>query len=218
AALSLHDALPNSIYVLDSADGEWEEAGTLPRPLAYGVSVSTSRGLLCIGGGDADRHYKDVFMLKWENGSLHTEEMPALPAPMAFGSGVQIGDKVYVAGGLNSPDSPEPMHSFWVLDLAASEMSWQELPSWPGAPRMLSVAGTQEGDFFLISGANLVPDSTGKPVRDFLTDAYRFDPETAVWSRIADLPHATVAAPNPAVHLGQAHLLVFGGDDGSMFF
>src|SRR3546814_11830179 len=83
---------------------------------------------------------------------------------------------------------------------------------------MLSVAGTQEGDFFLISGANLVPDNAGNPVREFLKDAYKYDPESGAWTRIADLPRAAVAAPNPAVNLGQAHLLVFGGDDGSMFF
>src|SRR3546814_13415829 len=87
---------------------------------------------------------------------------------MAFGSGVQIGSKVYVAGGLNAPDSPEPLNSFWVLDLAVPEKSWQELPSWPGAPRMLSVAGTQEGEFFLNSGGNLVPDNAGNPVCELL--------------------------------------------------
>ncbi|HYH56193.1 MAG TPA: hypothetical protein VD772_06240, partial [Anseongella sp.] len=47
---------------------------------------------------------------------------------------------------------------------------------------------------------------------------YRYDPLAAAWTRIADLPRPAVAAPNPAVHLGQAHLLVFGGDDGSLFF
>ncbi|QEC52402.1 SSS family transporter [Anseongella ginsenosidimutans] len=211
-----HDA----VYVLESPTSEWELAGRLPHPLAYGVSVSTSRGLLCIGGGDSARHYSDVFLLKWENGNLETVEMPALPEPMAFGSGVQIGSKVYVAGGLSAPGAPEPMKTFWVLDMAASagNMEWKQLESWPGTARMLSVAGTQEDDFFLISGANLVPDASGGPVREFLKDAYRYDTETGTWTRIADLPRAAVAAANPAVNLGQAHLLVFGGDDGSLFF
>src|SRR3546814_18919753 len=105
-----------------------------------------------------------------------------------WSSDVCSSDLVYVAGGLNAPDSPEPLNSFWVLDLAVPEKSWQELPSWPGAPRMLSVAGTQEGDFFLISGANLVPDNAGNPVREFLKDAYKYDPESGAWTRIADLP------------------------------
>lgn len=211
-----HDA----VYVLPSPDQEWQRAGTLSRSLAYGVSVSTNRGLLCIGGGDAESHYRDVFLLKWENGSLKTEEMPSLPRPMAYGSGVQIGTKVYVAGGLESPDAAEPLKTFWVLDLGApaEQMAWRELPAWPGAPRMLSVAGTQEDDFFLISGANLVPDENGRPQREFLTDAYRFDPEGETWTTLAELPHAVVAAPSPAVNSGQAHLLVFGGDDGSNFF
>src|SRR3546814_3001050 len=82
---------------------------------------------------------------------------------------------------------------------------------------MLSVAGTQEGDFFLISGANLVPDNAGNPVREFLKDAYKYDPESGAWTRIADFPRAAVAAPNPSVTLGQAHFLFFGGEDASMF-
>ena len=30
--------------------GKWTKAGSLPRPLAYGASVSTQWGVLCMGG------------------------------------------------------------------------------------------------------------------------------------------------------------------------
>ncbi|MHC4157227.1 MAG: galactose oxidase, partial [Planctomycetota bacterium] len=51
------------VYVLAGPDGQWRESGTLPRPLAYGASVTTAEALICIGGSDAERHYSDVFKL-----------------------------------------------------------------------------------------------------------------------------------------------------------
>src|SRR5690606_41575143 len=140
-----------------SPDKEWQRDGTFSRTAAYGVSVSTDRGLLCIGGGEAQRHYLDVFLVKWEIGSMKTEEMPSLPRPMAYGSGVQIGTKVYVAGGLESPDAAEPLETFWGLDLGApaGQMAWQGLPAWPGAPRSGLVAGTKELFILRIAGTTL---------------------------------------------------------------
>ena len=46
-----------------------------------------------------------------------------------------------------------------------------------------------------------------------LTDAYRYRPGQG-WTRIADLPHAVVAAPTVA--WDDHHILVFGGDDGRL--
>src|SRR3546814_18308373 len=129
---------------------------------------------------------------------------------MAFGSGVQIGSKVYVAGGLNAPDSPEPLNSFWVLDLAVPEKSWQELPSWPGAPRMLSVAATKEGELFLISGDNLVADTARNQVREFLTDAYKSERDTGGRMDNERYHRAAVGAQQSTVKRDQAHLQIFG--------
>jgi len=65
----------------------------------------------------------------------------------------------------------------------------------------------------VISGAELHPDSTGKPVRRYLRDGYRYRPGEG-WEPIADLPHPVVAAP--ALAYGSSHILVFGGDDGEL--
>ena len=53
----------DAVYVLDKPNGRWAVAGTLPRPLGYGVSVTHNNGVVCVGGSDADRHYADVFRL-----------------------------------------------------------------------------------------------------------------------------------------------------------
>src|SRR5215211_7728693 len=41
------------VWVLESPEGLWREAGTLPRALGYGVSVTWRGSMVCVGGSDA---------------------------------------------------------------------------------------------------------------------------------------------------------------------
>lgn len=204
------------IFALENAGGQWKQVGELPRPLGYGVSITWRDGLICIGGNDANRHYADVFLLRYQNGTVSLENLPSLPQPLANACGVLIGDKMYVAGGITHPGDSSCEAAFQVLDLSqpSAQRKWVTLPSWPGAPRMLAVAGTQEGAFYLFSGVQLVKDSLhGNSRRIYLKDAYKYLP-TGGWSRLADLPEAIAAAPSPAITTGQAHLMIIGGDNG----
>ena len=203
------------VFALAQPDGTWQQAGLLPRPLAYGVSVNHGGSLVCIGGGDKERHYADAFRVEWVGGTTQTTELPPMPRPAAFFCGALVGQTVYVAGGLEHPGAATTMKTFWALDLsqAPGARAWQELETWPGRPRMLAVAAAQAGSFFLLSGVDLVEGEDGKAEREYLTDAYRYEPGKG-WSRVADLPRAVAAAPTPAVSLGQSHVLVLGGDSG----
>jgi N-acetylneuraminate epimerase len=192
----------HAAYLLPSANSHWRLAGTLPRRIGYGVSVSTDRGLVCIGGTDAHRHYADVCLLQVSREKLSTRSLPPLPMPMAYGCGALLDGVLYVAGGMEAPDSTSAMRRFWALDL------------WPGPARMLAVAAVQNGAFFLISGVALVADAGGKSIRSYLRDAYRFSP-AAGWSPIADVPKPVVAAPSPAAPFARSKILVLGADDGS---
>lgn len=204
----------DTVFVLEKPEGPWKLVGRLPRPLGYGVSLSTKKGVVCVGGSDAERHYADVFILRWEKGELKTSELPVLPKPCANFCGALLGDTVYVAGGIETPGATQGLRTFWSLDLGSAEPQWQELEPWPGPARMLSVAAVQDQSFFLVSGAELMADAQGKPVRRYLTDAYRYRPDRG-WTRVADLPRAVVAAPTPAPALGQSTFLILGGDDGT---
>jgi SSS family transporter len=209
----------DKIFVLEQPNGQWKEAGKLPHPLAYGVSVTWQDGVIIAGGSDATKHYNEVLWLRYKNGAIETENLPALPTPIANACGIVIGSKLYIAGGTKEPTATQASTNFWVLDLArpAAQRAWKTETPWPGPGRMLAVAGTQEGAFYLLSGVTLTKQRGDSAVhRTFLKDAYRFIPGKG-WSRIADLPQSVAAAPSPAFTTGQTHLLVFGGDNGKYF-
>jgi len=202
------------LFVLESPEGVWKDAGKLPRPLGYGVSISTVDGVVCIGGSNAQRHYADCFRLQWRDGKTKTTALASLPKSCANVCGAMIGNTIYVAGGLESPTATCTLRTFWSLDLADSNAKWQELEPWPGSARMLATAAVQGETFFLCSGADLKPLEDGKSVREYLRDAYSFHPDRG-WNRIADLPRAAVASPTPAAVWGKSMFLVVSGDDGT---
>ena len=204
----------DSVYVLDNPAGQWKSGFRLPRPAAYGVSLTTPEGIICIGGGDAKRHFTDVFRLSWDGKAIHFQTLPSLPRPCAFMCGALAARTVYVAGGIDKPDAVECMNTFWSLDLSDPKAGWRELDPPPGSPaRMLSVAGSADGSFYRFSGARLFPGPDGKPVRGYMRDAWRFTPGKG-WHRLKDLPRACVAAPSPAPVSPGGRLLVVSGDDG----
>ena len=203
----------DTIFILDQPDGRWVTAEKLPRPLGYGVSVTHGGGVVCVGGSDARQHYADAFKLEWKDGRIITIPLPPLPRPLANACGALVGDTLYVAGGQEQPDSKHSLRSIHRIDLASPRPVWQELEPWPGAGRMLAVAASSDGCFFIAGGAEFVTDENGKTRRRYLNDAYRYDPARG-WQRIADLPYPVVAAPSPAPNEAAA-FYILGGDDGS---
>lgn len=204
----------DSVFALEETNSTWRVAGKLPRPLAYGLSVSIPDGVLCAGGSDAQRHYADVFVLQWMNGQLRKRAMPPLPTPCANMCGALIGNVLYVAGGLASPSATNALKSFWSLDLNEQKPQWRALESWPGRPRMLAAAGSHAGSFYLFSGVDLHGGDDGKAVRTYLRDAYQYTPQKG-WRRLADLPRAAAAAPSPAP-VQNSRFLIVSGDDGTL--
>jgi N-acetylneuraminic acid mutarotase len=204
----------DKICVLEKPDGEWRSGGLLPRALGYGVSITTDKGLVCIGGADAERHYIDAFLLEWIAGKIRRTALPALPQACAYASGAMVGKVIYVAGGTATPTATQALKTFWALDLSARHPQWRELAAWPGPERMLSVAAAQGGAFYLFSGVSLSAAPDGGPQRAYLKDAYGYQPNKG-WARLADLPYPVAAAPTPAAAFGKSEIVIFGGDDGS---
>ena len=221
----------NDVYVLEKeADGKpksnWFTSPRLEllKSSAYGVAISTEKGLLCIGGCDAERCHDDVFRLQWlpEERELKLQRLPNLPRPLAFMGGAMVDDIVYLMGGQEKMGG-DATNNFWSLDLSKpdAELAWEELPPWSGPPRILPLAASQsngENDcLYLFSGRN--PHS--EKATEMLTDAYRFDPSDKTWSPLAEIstgdgqPRCIMAGT--CAPIGVAHILVFGGADGQRF-
>ncbi len=187
----------------------------LPHSLAYGVSVSTDDGVMCIGGCDGRQYFSDVFLLKWDSKreELEIEEMPSLPRPLAFMAGAKVGQEIYIAGGQERDGTSTS--NFWSFDLRTSR--WRELPALPGPDRLLSVAVCQndgkEDLFYLFGGLNF--DSSGN--KKILTDAHCYSPKNEQWGRVTNITsdgtHAYSVAGATAAASGVNHIMIFGGAD-----
>ncbi len=201
----------DDVFVLRPGEGRWQGGFKLPHALAYGATIATETGVICIGGGDEQRNSVGVFRLEWVNGQIVRSTLPDLPCPCAMLSAALLDDTLYVAGGQDSPGATAAMKNFWALPLSEPDLKWRVLEPWPGPARILPVAATQDTAFYLISGCELLVGNDGKVSRRYLDDAYRFRPGKG-WDKIAPVPRPVAAAP--AIPVGQSHILVFGGDDG----
>lgn len=199
------------VWVLDKPDGTWREAGKLPRPLGYGVSVRFFDGFLCIGGSDSERHFADVYRVVLQNEKVAFEPFPSLPIPLANGAGASDrNDTVYVACGSTEPGEKSASNRVFACDLGAAK--WRELPPLPGDARILPVAAGVGIEFYIFGGAALEMKE-GKMVRKYLRDAWKYNARDG-WKRLSDLPKPCVAAPSPApARRGSIYLI--GGDDGT---
>ncbi len=200
----------NTVYLYDSLTNKWAVAGNLPQAAGYGVSISTPNGLLLIGGSNDSGHLRTVYKINCLHKKLSFTAFPSLPVPLANTCGALLGNTIYIAGGLESPDSSSTSRLFLSLNLENPGEGWKTETPWPGPNRMLSVAVTDGSAFYLFSGTQLVNGQ-----RVYLKDAYSFSPDKG-WKQLADLPQPVVAAPSPAAFLPQQGFFIFGGDDGSL--
>jgi N-acetylneuraminic acid mutarotase len=206
-----HDTLRQ----LDLAEPEtgWKTIGRLPKPNAYGVSLTTPEGVVLLGGGDADGHFREVWLLLLgPDGQPDFRELPELPLAMAQMSGALVGRRIHLCGGIENPSATVATNSHWMLDLDEPDEGWREMPALPAPGRILAMAAALDGEFFLMGGCSLSPDEAGNARRTLLNDAWKYS--RGRWSRIADIPTPLAAAGSPAPVARESVFLV-SGDDGS---
>ncbi len=205
----------DTLYTLDLSAPEagWKTIGHLPKPNGYGVSLTSREGVVLIGGGDAVRHFSEVWLLTLAaDGKPLFRNLPELPAGLAQMSGALVGRRIHLCGGIEKADATQATNAHRMLDLDALEKGWQNQPALPAAGRILGTAAVLDDTFYFMAGCSLAPDAAGKPVRTLLRDAWKFS--EGRWSRVADLPHVLVASASPAPVAGDCVFLV-SGDDGS---
>lgn len=209
-----------TVYILDSPSSTWREVGALPRPTAYGISIATEAGILCVGGNDLEHTFADCFLLRVEGNRLAFETIAPLPKPLTAACGVAIGRIAYICGGVGTADglASDAVSSLLRLDLNDRSKGWQECESLPGPGRFHAVAAALGDSLFVISGLRRKRTNESAFELEYLEDAYRYTLDQTGkgrWVRLADLPHPNAAAPSPAMPLDAQRIVLFGsGADG----
>lgn len=225
-----HDA----VYVLvreekgGKQEYHWESGSRLERPIAYGATVSTDRGVVCVGGNDASRAYADVFLLRWNPDTelVEQERLPSLPGPCTNACAAVIGSRVYLAGGASGLDVGTATADFLCLDLGRGNPAWERLPACPGPSRAFAIAAAQNNGVddcvYIFSGRRM--NEAGDT--EFLKDAWEFNPAryhgadgapagVIPWRRRADAPRCIMAGTG--IPVGQSHIFVLAGADEKHF-
>jgi solute:Na+ symporter, SSS family len=99
---------------------KWHTGFKLDSPIAYGASITTEQGIVCIGGNDNQNVYADVFSLIWnvKENKITQQYLPSLPSPCTNCSVAKIGNIIYLAGGQSTLDINSTSTNFWSLDLS----------------------------------------------------------------------------------------------------
>jgi N-acetylneuraminic acid mutarotase len=202
-----------NIYALTPGASAWRTVGELPHPLAYAACITTDAGILCAGGSDAERHYAECFLLKFDGKDAQIRPLPPLPMPLANAAAIELGGVAYVIGGCPAPGENSASGDVFSLSLSHPADGWKKCPPIPGKPRFFPFTGAAHGSLFVFGGIALEADTTGKTRRRYLSDSFCWKPG-GDWQRLPDMPSPLAAGPTPAPFVHGAFLLP-GGDDGS---
>ncbi|MCC5908706.1 MAG: sodium/solute symporter [Balneolaceae bacterium] len=213
------------IYILENIGDEYEwytdDDLKLPRPLGYGVTAQTNRGLIIAGGTDGTDVFSDVYLLRYDRNSrsVEFEELPSLPVPLVFSAGAVLRDRLFVAGGQESKDQPQATNHFFSLDLNhlnSTDLSWETLPAWPGKDRVLATTAVQSDGLnqrlYLFGGRDVAADGS----MEVLRDGFSYNPGSGRWDEVESAGEVPSKMASTALAFGDSHILFFGGDDGVM--
>lgn len=200
----------------------WRKVGDLPAPAAYGVSISTADGMICIGGMNEKGTLTDVFRIYWQDSKqkkVVIESLPSLPYALDNFTGALLENRIYVAGGNKQG---KPSNSFLCLNLDKLSDGWQELPSFPGFPRVQPVAAAQyhKGECCLYMWGGFAPSVDGQPATLSL-DGYCYSPSLQKWTKLdapADRDGEFVSlGGGTSITLGDELVLCMGGVNKDIF-
>lgn len=171
---SIYTAKPDGCKPL-----RWKEAGQLPDSSAYGVTISTEQGLVCIAGNTAKKSLSRVLLLSKKGRKIQIHTWPSLPVTMDNMAGASIGKRIFVFGGNVNGIPSNKMYS---LDYSNLEQGWQEEKAMPGISRIQSVCVARKGKLYVWGGFAL---ATKDAPASLSVDGYCYDPVQKSWTPVA---------------------------------
>ena len=215
----------DDIFVLDKGGQKWVHAGTYPYPIAYGASVTTKDGVVCIGGNNLSQSFNKVHLLEWDkkNEKVDIRSWPDLPFRMTNMAAALVDQTIYVAGGKADDALANKFLSLDLTKKGTDDFRWLEHEDFPGPARIQPVGvgqnAAEEAHFYLFSGSSF-PAGDEKP--SITTDGLEYNPKTKVWTKISDI--ATGNGKIYSLHgadgisIGANHILFVGGVNKELFY
>mgnify|MGYP003623378810 CR=1 FL=1 len=207
----------DEIFVLDLQNGGgWKNGFKLPYPVAYGVSVSTENGVICIGGQNADSCVTNVTLLEWNGEDIEQKELPALPVTIDNAAAVQLGDYIYVTGGnVNGVASS----NVYRLNINESNSLWEECVSFGDSKRVQPVVFALHENVCI--GGGFQPVMNGQePV--IPANLLKYNQQQKYWEEFAAFPKDESGTPycfvgGNAVNINNENVLFMCGVNYTIF-
>ncbi len=195
----------NGIYasaLSENTQLEWKQIGQLPEASAYGVTIVTEKGLICVGGNTAAHSLSDVFCVSLREGKAHVEPLPSLPVTIDNMAGALLDGVIYIVGGnVNGM----PSSDVYSLDLNHLSQGWQKEADIPGNPRVQPVCAAQGDKLYVWGGFST---ATAEKEATLSVDGFAYTPTTKTWQQVA----TPVDENGIAVSLGGGVALPMGED------
>ena len=208
----------DGIYAASLSEGtnlQWQEIGLLPEASAYGVTIPTEKGLVCVGGNTANRSLSEVFILSLQQGEVNMESLPSLPVTIDNMAGALLDGVIYIVGGnVNGV----PSSAVYSLNLNNLAEGWKEEVKVPGNPRVQPVCAAQGGKLYVWGGFSTAGEGREATLS---VDGYAYTPSTKEWKQVAT-PIDESGTPvslggGVALPLGEDAVLCAGGVNKDIF-
>ena len=208
----------DDIYVVKKEDKSFawvKKTYKLPFKLAYSATVTSPKGLVCIGGENEKGLSQKVIMLQWnaKNEKVEINFLPDLPIAITNGSATILNNLIFLIGGeINN----ETLNSFYQLDISINNAQWEKLPNLPLALSH-SVALVKSEKIFLFGGRA----KTESGISNLSNKVFCFDLKKKEWKTVKNISdkNKEIPALSAGVGLGIGDDMIFliGGDKGNVF-
>lgn len=170
---------------LQSPQPQWILLPPLPFPVAYGCSVETPQGLVCIGGANADSCLTQVYRIQPTDipQRFVIQTLPSLPETIDNAAATLLNECIYLTGG----NQARQQNSLYRLDLRTGT-SWQKLSAYPGPQRVQPIL-VNDGQKLYLTGGYQAPTDSLESILSH--DILCYFPETNRWEYETDIPRDT---------------------------
>lgn len=191
----------------------------LAQGIAYGASVTTSKGIVCLGGEtDAANCSTKAFLMRWDaaKNAVIFDDLPAIPIAIANASAASIHNTVYLFGG---ESNGMPVDKSFLLDLTNDHAEWKSIPPLP-IPMSHSVAVTQSNGHYPCIYVFGGRSATTSGLSQLHGNTFCYDPVRQKWSQLSNISNgkkATTLSAATAVAIADDLIILISGDKGDIF-